>query len=816
MSQPAEVSQGPEVVLTNEEKDASAPNGHQIAHVLFLDVVGFTKLRSPKQRLVLSKLQDIVRATTDFRQATKAGKLIALPTGDGMALVFLTSVGSSGTAVCCAEAITHAIREHNETTTDDDAKIKVRMGIHSGTVVTVLDVNDRPNVAGEGINTAQRVMDCGDVGHILLSSVAYRLVPDEPDRTGQFKPLGIVKVKHDQTINLFSWAHNEIGNEETPSRITSEQELERSRFAKITAQIEKEREVQTAKVMAELRRAKSRERLWWVSAICVVMGLLAITFLVSRELQKPASPASLYVAPFTAKTKERYSSRSLSKGVTEDLTRGFRFLAPRRGANSSSETTRTSSPGPQAGADSNQQLAFDVAKRIGARYVLMGTLESEITDGDVAKLSPADPDFGVVIDLHLYDTESATPKKPLWSKSYASKSFNQLIKVEESVVEDVSAQIKVTPDRDAYDAQRHEAHWNYLVGRFWAFQRTHATGADKKNFAQRAIDKYKQVRSDPYYALALAGLADIYLSTAGTGQDPRKASKEALEAALRAAEASQKPRQEVAEPYAAIGTQKWWLERDFVTARMAFRLAINLNPNLADSHKRYSSCLAVLRRAGDAAQEMSRALELEPESAIFQFANGQNLVFAQDYDGAIAQLERLVANNPKMYDAYRFLAIAFEQRRGAAKALVEIERVENLVRKEAEKTNPGSVLVLDSDFLSTKAHVLAGVGRTAEALDIARELIRRRKVNEETQGADYISPYNLAVIYTAFPDRKAEVIEWLNEAVKTWDPRANWMNVDPRFKEWRESRDVKFAALLQVAGLAEPENGSLTQSVARN
>lgn len=813
MSQPAEDSQGPEVVPTNQEKDASKPNDHQIAHVLFLDVVGFTKLRSPKQRLVLSKLQDIVRATTGFSQATKAGKLIALPTGDGMALVFLTSVGGSGTAVSCAEAITHAVREHNETTTDDDATINVRMGIHSGTVVEVLDVNDRPNVAGEGINTAQRVMDCGDVGHILLSSVAYRLVPDEPDRAGQFKPLGIVKVKHDQEINLFNWAHNEIGNEETPSRITSEQELERSRFARIRAQIEQERDAQTAKVMAELKRAKSRERLWWVSAICLVMGLLTVTFLVSRELQKPPSPATLYVAPFTAKTKERYSSRSLSKGLTEDLTRGFRFLAPHR-ANSSPEPARSSSPGASAGTDSNQQLAFDVAKRIGARYVLIGTVESEIADGDVAKLSPADPDFGVVIDLHLYDTESSTPRKPLWSKPYASKSFNQLIKVEESVIEDVSAQIKMTPDRDAYDPQRHEAHWNYLVGRFWAFQRTHATGADKKNFAQRAIDKYKQVTSDPYYALAQAGLADIYLSTAGAGQDPRKASKDALEAALRAAEASQKPHQEVvAEPYAAIGTQKWWLERDFLTARMAFRLAINLNPNLADSHKRYSSCLAVLGKVPEAADEMRRALELEPESSIFQFANGQNYVFAGDYDAAIEQLQRLVSSNPKMYDAYRFLAIALEQKRGPADALVELEKVENLIRKEAEKTNPGSVVVLDSDFLSTKAHVLAGVGRTDDAMDIVRELIRRKKVNEETQGADYISPYNLAVIFTAFTDRKTDVLGYLNEAVRSLDPRANWMNVDPRFKNWRESPE--FVVLLQEAGLAEPGKDSLTPNVAR-
>lgn len=100
----------------------------------------------------------------------------------GMALVFLTTLDGSGPAISCAEKIAEDLAKYNENT-EDEAKIRVRMGIHSGNIVRVSDVNDRPNVAGEGINTAQRVMDCGDIGHVLLSDVAFRLRPTDPDRT---------------------------------------------------------------------------------------------------------------------------------------------------------------------------------------------------------------------------------------------------------------------------------------------------------------------------------------------------------------------------------------------------------------------------------------------------------------------------------------------------------------------------------------------------------------------------------------------------------------------------------------------------------
>src|SRR5436305_12750378 len=130
----------------------------EIAHVLFIDIVGYSKLLIDEQSEAQEELNHIVRNTEAAREAEAAGQLIFLPTGDGMALVFTRSVEEP---VECALQISHVLRAQ--------PTLPVRMGIHSGPVHHVADVNQRENIAGAGINIAQRVMDCGDAGHILLS-----------------------------------------------------------------------------------------------------------------------------------------------------------------------------------------------------------------------------------------------------------------------------------------------------------------------------------------------------------------------------------------------------------------------------------------------------------------------------------------------------------------------------------------------------------------------------------------------------------------------------------------------------------------------
>src|SRR6266404_3824919 len=180
----------------------------EIGHVLFMDVVGYSNLLINDQREIQQQLSEIVRNTEHFRAAEAAGKLIRLPVGDGMALVFLNSPEAP---VQCALEITRALKRHPE--------IQLRMGIHSGPINEVRDVNDRMNIAGAGINIAQRVMDCGDAGHILLS----RRVAEDLEQYRLWQPylhdLGECEVKHGARVHVFNLYTDEIGNRDVPAKL---------------------------------------------------------------------------------------------------------------------------------------------------------------------------------------------------------------------------------------------------------------------------------------------------------------------------------------------------------------------------------------------------------------------------------------------------------------------------------------------------------------------------------------------------------------------------------------------------------------------
>jgi len=180
----------------------------EIAHVLFIDVVGFSKLSLNQQHGLFDDLTRIIRETSVFRGAESAGRLIRLPTGDGMALVFSESPVAP---VQCAIEISRALR--------DSLKPNVRMGIHSGPVSRVVDVNDRPNVTGSGINIAQRVMNCGDAGHILLSKHAAEDVAEHQDWQVWLHPIGECEVKHGAKLDLVNFYNEEVGNPRLPAKL---------------------------------------------------------------------------------------------------------------------------------------------------------------------------------------------------------------------------------------------------------------------------------------------------------------------------------------------------------------------------------------------------------------------------------------------------------------------------------------------------------------------------------------------------------------------------------------------------------------------
>src|SRR6267142_1387725 len=179
----------------------------EIGHVLFIDIVGYSKLLITEQSERLQTLKKIVRGTEQFRVAEAEGKLLRLPTGDGVALVFRTNVEAPA---LCALEISKELKNHYG--------LNVRIGIHSGPVNEVVDLNEQANIAGAGINIAQRVMDCGDAGHILVS----KRVADDLEHYSQWRSLlhelGECEVKHGVRISLLNLYGDEAGNPELPEK----------------------------------------------------------------------------------------------------------------------------------------------------------------------------------------------------------------------------------------------------------------------------------------------------------------------------------------------------------------------------------------------------------------------------------------------------------------------------------------------------------------------------------------------------------------------------------------------------------------------
>ena len=179
----------------------------EIGHVLFIDIVGYSKLLISEQSDHFQKLKEILRGTEQFRLAEAEGKLLRLPTGDGGALVFRNNPEAP---VLCAMEISKELKKHPE--------LKVRMGVHSGPVNEITDLNEQANIAGAGINVAQRVMDCGDAGHILLS----QHVADDLEQYPRWRPylheLGTFEAKHGVRVNVANLYSDEFGNARLPAK----------------------------------------------------------------------------------------------------------------------------------------------------------------------------------------------------------------------------------------------------------------------------------------------------------------------------------------------------------------------------------------------------------------------------------------------------------------------------------------------------------------------------------------------------------------------------------------------------------------------
>src|SRR5438067_3206071 len=253
----------------------------EVSHVLFIDIVGYSKLLINEQSEQLRTLKEIVRGTEQFRIAQAEGKLLRLPTGDGGALVFRTNPEAP---VLCALEISKALKNHPE--------LRVRMGIHSGPVNEVTDLNEQANIAGAGINIAQRVMDCGDAGHILLS----RHVADDLETYPRWQPclhnLGEFDVQHGALIWIANLYDDQIGNPQLPKKLQV------------------------------LRQRRARTRLAAIAgALLLLAGIIAGFLIVSKKSAKrtlTAPEKSIAVLPFENLSEEK-ANAFFADGVQDEI-----------------------------------------------------------------------------------------------------------------------------------------------------------------------------------------------------------------------------------------------------------------------------------------------------------------------------------------------------------------------------------------------------------------------------------------------------------------------------------------------------------------
>src|ERR1043166_164173 len=368
-----------------------SPEGQlEIGHVLFMDVVGYSKLLLDEQREVQQQLTEIVRNTEQVRSAEAVGKLIRVPAGDGMALVFFNSPEGP---VQCAIEISKVLKTQT--------LIQLRMGIHSGPVNVVRDVNDRTNVAGAGINIAQRVMDCGDAGHILLS----KRVAEDLAQSRQWHPclhdLGECAVKHGVPLFLVNFYTDEVGNPQLPEKIKKTQE---------------ERAAATA---ASRPPPMVRRKNVLLAAATLVAAILLIGFGILSRLRGPIFQAvekSIAVLPFENFSAEKENA-FFADGIQDDILTSLAQIRGLRGI------SRSSVMGLRGSSSRNLRA---ISKALGVANVLEGSVRREANR--------------VVVNVQLID---AAHDRHVWANRY-DRTLDDALGLQGELAAEIADALRVT------------------------------------------------------------------------------------------------------------------------------------------------------------------------------------------------------------------------------------------------------------------------------------------------------------------------------------------------------------------------------------
>ena len=582
-----------------------------IAHVLSMDVVGYSLLLITNQTRVMNELTNIVKGTEQFRRSDGEGKLMRIPTGDGMSLVFFDDPQAP---IECATEIAAALKDH--------PNISLRMGIHSGPVNEVVDVSERSNVAGVGIDMAERVTSCGDAGHILLSKrIADDLAPF-PRWHPHLHNLGEYEVKHGRKIALVNFYTGEVGNPTMPKRCAN---------------------AEIPDVVSPPSGVRGRRVALIAVAVLLVIAIAAgVWWKNSGAAQSGAQ--SIVVLPFENASNDRnmeYLAEGISDALINSLTelRDLRVIA-------------------RATAFQHKGKEVD-PERIGRELRV-----SAVLSGKVRQVQDA-----LSVQVDLIDATNGTQ---LWGQSYDRK-LSDVVTIKQAIAREVTDKLKLRLSGDdkrrllERDTTNAAAYQSYLKGRYFWNQRTQEGLAKGITHFQQAIE------TDPGYALAYVGLADSYNFLGAFGiaiLPPDEAMPKAKSAAMRALEIDGS----LPEAHASLAFVQLYYEWDWTSAEKSFRRAIDLNPKYAPAWQWYSHLLMTAGRTSEAISAAKRAAEIDPLSLPAGMNLGWQYHWARRYDSAVDQLRTVLEINADFEQAHWGLGLAYVGQMKIEEAVAEFQK----------------------------------------------------------------------------------------------------------------------------------------------
>ena len=691
----------------------------EIAHVLCTDIVGYSKLMIDQQSEYLRKLNDVVRSTEQFQRADASGKLLRIPTGDGMVLVFFTHPQDPAE---CAIQIAQKLKGHPE--------IQLRMGVHSGPVNRVSDVNERLNVAGAGINIGQRVMDCGEAGHILLS----KRVAEDLGHYSKWRPhlhnLGECEVKHGVTIDIVNLYTDEVGNPAVPGKLTGRK-----------------------KSPSTLRRFATP-----LTAAAVLVTFAAGSwfflrgrgpFATGRELATIFPGKSVAIAPFkplVASSRDEALEAGMADTLINKLSTSREIIVP-----SLSAVQKY---------DDQKHDPVTMGRELHVNAVLEGNVQKS---GDRIRVT-----------ARLIKTSDGSS---LWAQTFDEK-FTDVFAVQDAIAQKVASALALKLNEEEQQrltkhyTQNTEAYQLYLKGRFYWNKYT------EEGF-RKSIEYFNQaIEQDPNYALAYSGLADSYSLLGEMAYTP---ARETFPQARACAEKALAMDERLASAHLSLAIVKLFYDWTFEEGGTHLRRAKELDPNNAQIYHFYGHYLELIGHLEAAIEETKRGVALDPTNLIINSEVAFGAYMARNYDAAITQARKTLELDPAFSYVSCILAWSYEQKGMYDQAMAELNHARTI-------SSPPDWSWIIADI----GYVHARMNNRSEAQKIIEELKNRTSreyIDPVLIAYIYIaladSDQAFAWLNRGYQER-CGMIGWIH-----LEPKIGPIRSDPRFAELLRRMGIK-------------------------